>query len=184
MAWFRDMRGRSSRQSSTVRPAQATRTRVFQAVFPERKRAGGDMALVLFDLLHVGGKSVMREPWRDRRKRLEDLVDGRQLARIAVMPVTDDAPTLYEAWVGMGGEGIVLKERTSLYHPGVRSPAWLKLKPKLSLDAVMTGGFAERIRWSDWGEAVMLELRYTHPRTCAEVEIRQPVRVPGDLRSI
>jgi hypothetical protein len=27
------------------------------------------MALVLFDLLHVGSKTVMREPWRDRRKR-------------------------------------------------------------------------------------------------------------------
>jgi ATP-dependent DNA ligase len=34
------------------------------------------MALVLFDLLHLSSKSVMREPWRDRRKRLEDLVDG------------------------------------------------------------------------------------------------------------
>jgi ATP-dependent DNA ligase len=30
------------------------------------------MALVLFDLLHFNGKNVMREPWRDRRKRLED----------------------------------------------------------------------------------------------------------------
>jgi hypothetical protein len=27
------------------------------------------------------------------------------------VPVTDDAPTLYETWVGMGGEGIVLKDR-------------------------------------------------------------------------
>jgi hypothetical protein len=44
-----------------------------QAVFAERKRRGGDMALVLFDLLYLGGKSVLREPWRDRRKRLEDL---------------------------------------------------------------------------------------------------------------
>ena len=35
-----------------------------QAVFAERKRAGGDMTLVLFDLLHLDGKSVMREPWR------------------------------------------------------------------------------------------------------------------------
>ena len=42
-----------------------------QAVFTERKRVGGDMAVVLFDLLHIAGKSVMREPWRDRRKRLE-----------------------------------------------------------------------------------------------------------------
>ena len=35
----------------------------------------------------------------------------------------------------MGGEGIVLKERTSLYRPGVRSPAWLKL----TLGAVALG---------------------------------------------
>ena len=41
-------------------------------------------------------------PWRDRRTRLEDLLDGRQLPRVAVVPVTDDAPTLYETWVGMG----------------------------------------------------------------------------------
>ena len=89
--------------------------------------------------------------------------------------MSDDAPALWDAWVGMGGEGIVLKERLSLYHPRVRSPAWLRLKPKpkLSLDAVVTGGAAERTRWSDWGEAVMLELRYTHPRTGADMEIRQ-----------
>ena len=51
------------------------------------------------------------------------------------MPVTEDAPALWDTWVGIGGEGIVLKERTSLYRPGVRSPAGLKLKPKLTLDA-------------------------------------------------
>jgi ATP-dependent DNA ligase len=67
------------------------------------------------------------------------------------------------------------KEQTAPYHPGVRSPAWLKLKPKLSLEVVVTGGSAERIRWGDWGEAVMLAFRYTHPRTGAEVEIL-PIR--------
>jgi hypothetical protein len=61
------------------------------------------------------------------------------------------------------------------------SPAWLKLKPKLSLDVVLTGGSTDRIRWGDWGEAVMLAFRYTHPRTGADVEIRQAVRVPRDL---
>jgi bifunctional non-homologous end joining protein LigD len=54
-----------------------------QSVFVERNRIGGDMALVLFDLLHHEGKRVMREPWRDRRKRLEDLFDGQQVPRIA-----------------------------------------------------------------------------------------------------
>jgi hypothetical protein len=74
-----------------------------------------------------------------------------------------------------------LKERTSVYRPGIRSPAWLKLKPKLTLDVVVTGRSAERVRWADWGEAVMLAFRYTHPRRGADVEIRQAVRVPRDL---
>jgi hypothetical protein len=73
--------------------------------------------------------------------------------------VTDDAPALWDTWVGHGGEGIVLKERTSLYRPGIRSPAWLKLKPKLSLDIVVTGRSTDRVRWGDWGEAVMLAFR-------------------------
>jgi ATP-dependent DNA ligase len=60
---------------------------------------------------------------------------------------------------GQGGEGIVLKERTSLYRPGLRSPAWLKLKPKLTLEVVIAGGSSRRIPWRHWGEAVMLELR-------------------------
>jgi hypothetical protein len=66
----------------------------------------------------------------------------------------------------------------------VRSPSWLKLKPKLTLDVVVTGGSADRIRWGDWGEAVMLAFCYTHPRTGADVEIRQAVRAPRDSPSI
>jgi len=135
------------------------------------------MALVLFDLLHLGSKSVMREPWRDRRERLDDLLDGRQLPRIGLVPVTDDAPMLYETWVGMGGEGIVLKDPASTYRPGERSPAWLKVKPKLTLDVKITGGSGERIAWGDWGEAVLLELVYKHPRTGKLIEIRQAVRI-------
>jgi hypothetical protein len=48
-------------------------------------------------------------------------------------------------------------------------------------DVLVTGGSAERIGWGDWGEAVVLSFRYTHPRTGADVEIRQAVRVPRDL---
>ncbi len=100
---------------------------------------------------------------------------------VCLVPVTDDAPALWDTWVGFGGEGIVLKERTSVYRPGIRSPAWLKLKPKLALDVVVTGGSAERIRWGDWGEAVMLAFRYTHPRTGATVRIRQAVRITKEM---
>jgi hypothetical protein len=90
----------------------------------------------------------MREPWRDGRKRLEDALDGRKLPRIGVVPVSDDAPHLYKTWIAVGGEGIVLKKRGSSYRPGIRTPAWLKLKPKVTLKVVVTGGSGERLAWA------------------------------------
>src|SRR5262245_34702725 len=73
------------------------------AVFEERHSNGGTMAFAAFDLLELDGRSVMREPWRDQRKRLESLFDGLSLPRVDIVSVTDDAATLYEAWVGWGG---------------------------------------------------------------------------------
>ncbi len=100
-----------------------------QAVFEARHRVGSPMAFAAFDVLEVDSHVVMGEPWTARRKRLEDLLEVPPRG-IWLVPVTDDAPALWDTWVGIGGEGIVLKERTSLYRPGMRSPAWLK--PKLS----------------------------------------------------
>lgn len=77
----------------------------------------------------------------------------------------------------------MLKERTSPYRPGIRSPAWLKLKPKLTLDVVVTGGSAERVRWGDWGEAVLLAFRYTHPQPVPTWRSARPCACRGIFRS-
>jgi ATP-dependent DNA ligase len=78
------------------------------------------MAFAAFDLLELDGQSVViAEPWTARRKRLEDLLE-QPPPGVCLIPVTEDAPALWDTWVGQGGEGIVLKERTSLYHPGIR----------------------------------------------------------------
>jgi bifunctional non-homologous end joining protein LigD len=100
-----------------------------QAVFEARHRPGSPMAFAAFDLLELDGLSVLAELWTARRKRREDLLEVPPPG-VCLVPVTEDAPALWDTWVGMGGEGIVLKERTSVYRPGIRSPAWLKLKPK------------------------------------------------------
>jgi hypothetical protein len=180
LVWLRDVRWPIASAVIDGEAVAGDGSEGIQAVFEARNRPGSPMAFTAFDLLELDGQSVMGEAWTVRRKRLEDLLEPPPPG-ICLVLVTDGAPALWDAWIGMGGEGIVLKERLSLYRSGVRSPEWLKLKPKLSLDAVVTGGSPERIRWSDWGEAVMLELRYTHPRTGADVEIRQAVRVPRDL---
>ena len=51
----------------------------------------------------------------------------------------------------------------------------------LTLVVVVRGDSAERIRWADRGAAVLLAFHGTHPRTRADVEIRQAVRVPRGL---
>ena len=92
---------------------------------------------------------------------------------MGIVPVTEDA-ALYETWVGWGGEGIVLKEPTSIYRPGFRSPAWLKVKPKVTLEVIVMGGSSEPILWGDWGLAVMLDIAYTHPRDGKSVRFGKP----------
>ncbi len=152
------------------------------SVFAEREKPGGAMAFGAFNLLHVGGQDVMREPWRDRRKRLEDLVAGAAIPGVIIVPTTEDVGALWDLWVTEGGgEGIVLKEPDSRYVPGVRSPAWWKVKAKLTLEVTVTGGTGELVAWGDWGVASWLDLAYRHPRTGALIENRQAVRVPrGD----
>jgi hypothetical protein len=59
------------------------------------------MAFAAFDLLELDGQSVMGEPWTTRRKRLEDLLETPPPA-ICLVPVTEDAPVLWDTWVGQG----------------------------------------------------------------------------------
>ena len=44
------------------------------------------MAVVFFDLLHVDGKSVLGEPWRDRHNCLHILLRVTSLSRMLTLP--------------------------------------------------------------------------------------------------
>ena len=111
---------------------------------------------------------------------LKNLFATLTLPRVGLVPVTADAATLYETWVGWGGEGIVLKEPTSGYRPGIRSPAWLKVKPKVTLEVIVTGGSSEPIPWGDGGWLSCWTSPYKHPRDGKVIQIRQAVRIRRD----
>ncbi|MCC5950933.1 MAG: non-homologous end-joining DNA ligase [Acidimicrobiia bacterium] len=102
--------------------------------------AAAPHALVVFDVLATGDEVVTAEPWRDRRRRLEALVEpGPQLV---VTSVTDDGSALWAVTAEQRYEGVVAKRADSAYLPGRRSPSWVKSKHRATQEFVV-GGWLE-----------------------------------------
>ena len=96
------------------------------------------VVFMAFDLVYLDGASLIGEPLEFRRGLLEEIVVPDEW--IQVSPATaGEGSVLYEAAVTQGLEGIVAKRIDSLYEPGRRSPAWLKIKTVMDLDAVVVG---------------------------------------------
>ncbi len=104
-------------------------------------RAEVPVALVIFDLLWLDGRSLLDEPLEARRRLLEGLglVHPFLLARVeeATDPVHLDR--IFTETRARGNEGLMVKDPLSPYTPGRRGLAWLKLKrPLATLDVVVT----------------------------------------------
>jgi bifunctional non-homologous end joining protein LigD len=95
---------------------------------------------VLFDLLWLDGHSTLELPYRERRKLLEQLdLQGETWQTPASHE--GDGAALLDATKGLGLEGVVAKRLDSVYEPGRRSRAWLKVKNQNSQEFVI-GGWA------------------------------------------
>jgi bifunctional non-homologous end joining protein LigD len=81
------------------------------------------VALVLFDVLEVDGKTMMRLPYIERREILESFAFGRGCH---VCPRFDDGAALWMSVVEHALEGVVAKRLKEPYRPGQRS--WVKRK--------------------------------------------------------
>jgi DNA ligase-1 len=112
-----------------------------------RKKVSADLrkevpvALVIFDLLWLDGRTLLDEPLETRRRLMEGL--GLQhpflLARVEVSTGPDDLDRIFAETRARGNEGLMVKDPLSPYTPGRRGLAWLKLKrPLATLDVVVT----------------------------------------------
>jgi bifunctional non-homologous end joining protein LigD len=59
--------------------------------------------------------------------------------RIRAKPLPGSPETIVKAVRGLGLEGVIAKRKTSLYEPGERSDAWLKLKLENQQEFVIGG---------------------------------------------
>jgi bifunctional non-homologous end joining protein LigD len=93
---------------------------------------------VIFDILHLDGRSTIRLPYRERRA----LLDGLGLAGRAwgtPESQTGGGPDLLAATAERGLEGIIGKRLDSRYEPGARNGAWIKLKNARRQELVIGG---------------------------------------------
>jgi DNA ligase 1 len=131
------------------------------------------VVFMAFDLMYAGGELLLERPLRERRNRLEAVVE--ELVERVVSPVivderardsqsvlfagveseaverlmispsrlvesAEDIDRAYADARARANEGVMLKAAESVYQPGRRGLAWLKLKRELAtLDVVVTG---------------------------------------------
>jgi len=98
---------------------------------------------IAFDLLWRDGRSLLDEPLRVRRQTLESIArwgGAFGLARITQARTAEEIEASVEAARARGNEGLMIKDPESVYSPGRRGLAWLKLKKALAtLDCVVVG---------------------------------------------
>jgi len=103
-------------------------------------RARSRAVLVCFDLLHFAGMDLRAVPYVDRRRYLSQCL--LPSASIQLIHVAANAEQLYAAATASGFEGIVAKRKNSVYQPGKRSSAWLKIKSTHTVEFVV-GGYTQ-----------------------------------------
>jgi ATP-dependent DNA ligase len=104
-------------------------------------------SFVAFDVLAVAGRDVRMIPQKDRRKLLEELLDGVS-PPVYLTPMTRDLATAVR-WLnefeGAGLDGVIAKPEDLVYQPGKR--VMLKIKHVRTADCVVAG-----FRWHKSGK--------------------------------
>ena len=86
---------------------------------------------VVFDLLYLRGRCLLREPWACRRDLLAELCAETAVPGLLWSAgVVGAGRAFYEAVVATGHEGVMAKALRATYCPGRRCPTWRKIKPR------------------------------------------------------
>ena len=116
------------------RPFQETAAR--SATSDAEVAAATTLTPFFFDVLHVDGRDLLDVPLAERLQVLDRVAAGHVVERT----VTADAAAAQEAfarWVAAGQEGVLVKDTASTYEAGRRGAAWVKVKPRHTLDLVV-----------------------------------------------
>ncbi len=103
----------------------------------------------IFDILYHNGRTLIKTPFTERRKLLEEVIKQKPkeivLVRNIITSDIKEAEVFYEESLAKGNEGIMAKKLDAVYKPGSRVGYGVKIKPIMdSLDLAVIG--------AEWGE--------------------------------
>jgi DNA ligase-1 len=109
----------------------------------------------VFDMIYLNGKSYLKEPFKERSKKLREIIENKKYKIIASKQIiTDDekkAKEFYKKALEENQEGVMIKNLESIYQPGSRVGHMLKIKPEeRDLDLVITGAEWGKGKRSGW----------------------------------
>ena len=107
-----------------------------------------------FDLLHLDGTSLLDVPLESRKRLLQRVLRPHPLVHYATH-VAGEGSAFLDAALAGGLEGVVAKRRTSRYHPGERSPDWVKIKVRSEQDVAVIGWLPRQGSTSDIGSLIV-----------------------------
>jgi DNA ligase-1 len=125
------------------RPFQETSGRAARA-------APGSLSAYFFDALHLDGVDLVDEPGTVRWAALDASVPGAQKVGRTPVESATEAEIAFEAALAAGQEGVVVKSAAAPYDVGRRGAAWVKVKPRHTLDLVILAaewGHGRRKGW-------------------------------------
>lgn len=120
--------------SGRPRPFQETAAR--SATRDAELAASAELTPFFFDVLHLDGADLLGAPLADRLAAL-DAVVGRHTVERVTTTEPDEAQDAFARWVADGQEGVIVKDAAAPYEAGRRGAAWVKVKPRHTLDLVV-----------------------------------------------
>ncbi|MDY7087752.1 MAG: ATP-dependent DNA ligase [Actinomycetota bacterium] len=137
-----------------VAGADAVRAATGEAVAGAGRAAGGhdQPALVpfFFDILHLDGVDLLDEPGHVRWQALADALPAELIVGRRFVTSEEEAAGAFAAALAAGQEGVVIKAVEAPYDVGRRGSAWVKVKPRHTLDLVVLAvewGHGRRKGW-------------------------------------
>jgi bifunctional non-homologous end joining protein LigD len=123
-----------------------------------RRAAQVPVHLVLFDVMHLAGRSLIGRPYTERRARLLELgLQGPYWSTPGAL--FGHGEQALRATREHGLEGLVCKRLDSVYEPGTRSRAWIKIRNMRGEDVIVGGWLPGKGRLTGLPGAVLVGQR-------------------------